>query len=86
MAYQTRQRDPLLDSSMQAALEKRGREALGIVLILTGIALTLMLVSYNPDDPSWWAATDAVPQNLLGRFGASCAAMAAALRRTTSMC
>jgi S-DNA-T family DNA segregation ATPase FtsK/SpoIIIE len=75
MAYQTRQRDPLLDSSMQAALEKRGREALGIVLILTGIALTLMLASYNPDDPSWWAATDAVPQNLLGRFGASCAAL-----------
>jgi S-DNA-T family DNA segregation ATPase FtsK/SpoIIIE len=60
---------------MQAALEKRGREALGIVLILTGIALTLMLASYNPDDPSWWAATDAVPQNLLGRFGASCAAL-----------
>ena len=75
MAYQTRQRDPLLDSSMQAALEKRGREALGIVLILTGIGLILMLASYNPDDPSWWAATDAVPQNLLGRFGASCAAL-----------
>ncbi|MGI3184799.1 DNA translocase FtsK 4TM domain-containing protein, partial [Nioella aestuarii] len=75
MAYQTRQRDPLLDSSMQAALEKRGREALGIVLILTGIAMTLMLASYNPDDPSWWAATDAVPQNLLGRFGASCSAL-----------
>ncbi|MFV1874581.1 DNA translocase FtsK 4TM domain-containing protein [Nioella sp.] len=75
MAYQTRQRDPLLDSSMQAALEKRGREALGIALILTGIALTLMLASYYPDDPSWWAATDAVPQNLLGRFGASCAAL-----------
>jgi len=75
MAYQTRQRDPLLDSTMQAALERRGREGLGIVLILSGIALTLMLVSYNPDDPSWWAATDAVPQNLLGRFGASCAAL-----------
>ena len=57
MAYQTRQRDPLLDSRMQAVLEKRGREAAGIALILTGIALVLLLVSYSPDDPSWWAAT-----------------------------
>ncbi len=74
MAYQTRQRDPLLDSTMRAALERRGREALGIVLIIGGLALALMLVSYVPDDPSWWAATDAVPQNLLGRFGASVSA------------
>jgi len=75
MAYQTRQRDPLLDSNMQAALEKRGREGLGIVLILAGIALLLMLLSYAADDPSWWAATDAVPENLLGRFGASMSAI-----------
>ncbi len=59
---------------MQAALEKRGREALGIILILSGLALFLMLLSYTPDDPSWWAATDAVPQNLLGRMGASISA------------
>ena len=57
MAYQTRQRDPLLDSNMRAALEKRGREGAGIVLILFGLALFLMLVSYVPDDPNWWAAT-----------------------------
>ena len=75
MAYQTRQRDPLLDSNMQAALEKRGREGLGIVLILAGIALFLMLLSYVADDPSWWAATDAMPENLLGRFGASMSAI-----------
>ncbi|WP_071674442.1 DNA translocase FtsK [Nioella nitratireducens] len=74
MAYQTRQRDPLLDSRMREALERRGREAAGIVLILTGIALALMLVSYVPDDPSWWAATDAIPHNYLGRFGASLSA------------
>ncbi|MAX74527.1 MAG: cell division protein FtsK [Nioella sp.] len=75
MAYQTRQRDPLLDSNMRAALEKRGREGAGIVLILFGLALFLMLVSYVPDDPNWWAATDAVPENLLGRFGASMSAI-----------
>jgi len=75
MAYQTRQRDPLLDSRMREVLEKRGREALGVVLILSGIALFLMLISYSPDDPNWWAATDAVPENLLGRFGASLSAL-----------
>ena len=75
MAYQTRQRDPLLDSRMQAVLERRGREALGIVLLLAGIALVLMLLSYSPDDPNWWAATDAVPQNLLGSLGASLSAL-----------
>ncbi len=75
MAYQTRQRDPLLDSNMQALLEKRGREGLGIVLILAGLALFLILISYVQDDPNWWAATDAVPQNLLGRFGASLSAI-----------
>ena len=33
MAYQTRQRDPLLDSNMSEALEKRGKELLGLALI-----------------------------------------------------
>ncbi len=75
MAYQTRQRDPLLDSNMQEALERRGKEILGIVLTCMGLAIGLMLVSYSPDDPNWMAATDALPQNYLGRFGASFSAI-----------
>jgi S-DNA-T family DNA segregation ATPase FtsK/SpoIIIE len=75
MAYQTRQRDPLLDSHTQAALMRRGEEAMGIALIGLGLALAMMLVSYTPDDPNFMAATDAVPQNLLGRTGASVAAI-----------
>jgi len=39
MAYQTRDRERLLDVNMQAAIEKRGRELLGIALIaLAGVA------------------------------------------------
>ena len=34
-SYQVRQRDPLLDQGTQAMLEKRGRELLGIALILS---------------------------------------------------
>jgi S-DNA-T family DNA segregation ATPase FtsK/SpoIIIE len=74
MAYQTRGRDPLLDSSMAEAIEKRGKELLGLALLALGVAAAMMIASYHPDDPSWMAATDAPVQNLLGRMGASIAA------------
>ena len=74
MAYQTRQRDPLWDSNMQAAIEKRGKELLGLGLIVLGVLAAMMIVSYHPDDPNWMSATDAPVQNWLGRFGASIAA------------
>ena len=73
-SYQTRQRDPLLDSNMQAALEKRGKELLGIGLVVLGVLVGMMFGSYSPDDPSFMAATDAPVQNWLGRFGAMIAA------------
>ena len=75
MAYQTRQRDPFLDSQMQAMIERRGKELVGLVLLATGTLLALLLWSYSPDDPNWLAATDTAPQNLLGRSGASVAAV-----------
>ncbi|SHI42758.1 DNA translocase FtsK [Shimia gijangensis] len=74
MAYQARGRDPLLDSTTQAAIEKRGKELIGIALIVLGCMAALMIVSYNPSDPSWISATDAPVQNLMGRIGASIAA------------
>lgn len=73
MAFQARQRDPLLDSSMQAAIERRGKELIGIALIGLGLTIAAMLGSYVPEDPSWLSATDEPVQNLLGRFGASIA-------------
>ncbi len=74
MAYQTRQRDPLFDATTQAALEQRGKELLGLLLLGLGIVVGLMLWSYSPDDPSWMLATDGPVQNLLGRTGATIAA------------
>ncbi|MCA0872686.1 DNA translocase FtsK 4TM domain-containing protein [Seohaeicola saemankumensis] len=74
MAYHTRSRDPLLDSNMQAAIEKRGKELIGIVLICLGLAAAAMIGSYTPDDPNWMVSTDAPVQNWLGRIGASIAA------------
>ncbi len=74
MAYQTRGRDPLLDSNMAEAIEKRGKELLGLVLMAVALMAAAMVVSYTPDDPSWMSATDAPVQNWMGRLGASVAA------------
>ncbi len=75
MAYHSaRTRDPLLDDGMQAALEKRLKELLGLMLIAISLVLTAAMGSYVPNDPSWLSAGDAAPQNWLGLFGASVAA------------
>ena len=37
MAYQTRGRDPLLDTNMAEAIEKRGKELVGIALLVAGL-------------------------------------------------
>ncbi len=72
-SYQARQRDPLLDQTTQAVLERRGRELLGGVFVVLGILTAMMLASYAPEDPSWMAVSDAPVQNLLGRIGAGIA-------------
>ncbi|MCG7494944.1 DNA translocase FtsK [Thalassobius sp. Cn5-15] len=75
MAYQARGRDPLFGSDMQAALEKRGKELIGIGLILIGLIFVAMIYSHVPEDPSFLSATDAPVQNWLGRPGASISAL-----------
>ncbi len=69
-----RNRDPLLDSTTQAAIERRSKELIGIALILLGFAAAAMIWSYTPDDPNWMVSTDAPVQNWMGRTGASIAA------------
>ncbi|MES2665361.1 MAG: DNA translocase FtsK [Pseudomonadota bacterium] len=72
-SYQVRQRDPLVDQSTAAMLERRGRELLGVALLLAGLAFAAILGSYSPEDPGWMVATDEPAQNMLGRFGAAVA-------------
>ncbi|CUK11663.1 DNA translocase FtsK [Ruegeria denitrificans] len=73
-SYNARNRDPLLDSRTQAAIERRSKELIGIALILLGLAAAAMIWSYTPDDPNWMVSTDAPVQNWMGRIGASIAA------------
>ena len=72
--YSTRQRDPLLDSTTQAVIEKRGKELLGLGLIVLGVMTAMMVGSYSPEDPNWMLASDAPVNNWMGRIGASIAA------------
>uniref|UniRef100_UPI00259698BA DNA translocase FtsK 4TM domain-containing protein n=1 Tax=uncultured Sulfitobacter sp. TaxID=191468 RepID=UPI00259698BA len=73
MAYQTRGRDPLLDTNMAEAIEKRGKELLGLGLIALGLMAAMMIGSYTPDDPNFMVSTDAPVQNMLGQTGATIA-------------
>ncbi|MCF6316772.1 MAG: DNA translocase FtsK 4TM domain-containing protein [Marinosulfonomonas sp.] len=73
-SYSAKQRDPLLDSRLQAAIERRSKELIGIGMVVLGVLVAMMLASYTPSDPNWLAASQAPVQNWLGRFGASIAA------------
>ncbi|WP_457650055.1 DNA translocase FtsK 4TM domain-containing protein [Profundibacter sp.] len=72
-SYSAKQRDPLLDSKLQAAIERRSKELIGIGMVAAGILVAMLLASYAPSDPSWLSASDQPVQNWLGRFGASIA-------------
>ena len=74
MAYPTRGRDPLLDATTQAFLQKRGVEALGLILFLMGVFLTLVVLSYSPEDSAWMSSGDREIGNLAGQIGATISA------------
>ena len=69
-SYQSRGRDPLLDSTTQAAIEKRGRELFGFLLIAVGVLMVIMLVfaglQYNDPDGLYWAIIYLLPAMALG--------------------
>ena len=71
MAFQSRSRDPLLDSTTQAAIEKRSKELIGLLAIGLGLIVAAMIGSYTPDDSNWMVSSDAPVQNWLGQTGAS---------------
>ena len=72
-SYQMKQRDPLFDTNMQAAIERRGKELFGLGLLVLAVLSAMLIGSYVPEDPSWLSATDEPAANLLGRVGASIA-------------
>jgi S-DNA-T family DNA segregation ATPase FtsK/SpoIIIE len=72
--YNVRQkRDPLLDQTTQAMLERRGHELLGMILLALAGGFGLLLGTWSPEDPGWMVATDEPVRNALGRLGAATA-------------
>jgi S-DNA-T family DNA segregation ATPase FtsK/SpoIIIE len=61
---------------LSPTVRPRLNEAVGIILLLTGIALGLSLISYNPLDPSWNTAAAEPATNILGPYGARFADLA----------
>jgi len=74
MAYPTRGRDPFLDAATQAFLERRGVEALGLIVLAAGVAFALALASYAPEDSAWISAGGPEIKNWFGQIGAIVAA------------
>ena len=75
MAYnQAPSRSPLIDNSLKEALQRRGTEILGLILIAISIGIFLLLWSYSPNDRSFWSISDEPTQNILGVIGSSIAA------------
>ena len=74
MAYPTRGRDPLLDASTQAFLERRGVEALGVVILVVGVVFAMALASYSPEDSAWISSDGREISNWAGQIGATISA------------
>ncbi len=68
-----KRRAKLVEPKTSAAMQKRMREGLGVVLFAAGIAAFAAVWTYDPTDPSLFSATDAAPTNILGYMGASLA-------------
>lgn len=51
-SWQAKQRDPLFDQTTQAALERRVKELIGAGLIVAGVLVAMMLLSYTPTTPA----------------------------------
>ena len=60
-----------IGAASRAFILARGREIIGLGLMLGTIAIGLALFSHHPQDPSWNRATGAEPENWLGVFGAT---------------
>jgi DNA segregation ATPase FtsK/SpoIIIE, S-DNA-T family len=69
MAHPTRGRDPLLDASTQAFLERRAQEAFGLLLFFVGLFLSIVISSYSAEDAAWVATGTPELSNIAGPFG-----------------
>ncbi len=63
-------KEPLVERQTKEAIAKRGAETIGILLVVLAGLLAIMAISYSPNDPGLFNATDMPAQNMLGLPGA----------------
>ncbi len=61
---------PFLPPAWAAMLKRSALLAAGLAIVVTCVCILLALLSYTPTDPSLNTATDTIPDNALGLFGA----------------
>jgi S-DNA-T family DNA segregation ATPase FtsK/SpoIIIE len=73
MAIATRISTGLFPEGAGAFVRRRLAESAGLALIVLGALVAAALLTFDSADPSFSRATDAAPNNILGRAGASAA-------------
>ena len=59
----------LMERKFTDLIKVRIKQCFGISVFTCGILLFTLLVSYNPNDPSFRSSTNKIPENILGHFG-----------------
>ncbi|MGB0903827.1 MAG: DNA translocase FtsK, partial [Mangrovicoccus sp.] len=70
MAYPSREQSHIIDPAMQAMLDRRIKELIGLTLLAAAVFTALALWSYSPKDPSFLGSAVSAPLNWLGYPGA----------------
>ena len=63
-------KEPLVERQTKETIAKRGAETIGVLLLILAGLLAVLQLSYSPNDPGLFNATDTPAQNLLGLPGA----------------
>ncbi len=60
-----------MDGHWRRTINRRSKEGLGLLLLISGAAMGMAVASYSASDPGMLTATENRPQNLLGLGGAA---------------
>ena len=60
---------PLIPSKSANFLKEKLKQLLGLFLLGLGVSLVIILLSYDPTDPSFRSATSKLAKNIFGSFG-----------------
>ena len=72
MTFQMRWREPLMDGHWRRTINRRSKEGLGLLLLISGAAMGMAVASYSASDPGMLTATENRPQKSSGARWSGC--------------